>query len=59
MFGAVKLTKNAYFDKYQYSGYGIGLGRTSSLFFQGGGFVGNVTIFGGGMNSSVHINNKK
>ena len=24
LFGAIKLTKNADFDKYKYSGYGIG-----------------------------------
>ena len=45
-------------DKYRYSGYGIGFERRSSFFFPGGGFGQNKIIFGAGMNSSIHIDNK-
>ena len=34
LFGAVKLTKIADIDKYQYFGYGIGFDRKSSFHFQ-------------------------
>ena len=53
------MTKNVNIDKYEYSGYGIGFGRTSSFSFPGGGFGQNVLIFGADMSSSAHINNKK
>ena len=59
LFGAVKLTKNADIDKYQYSGYGIGFYRKGSFSFPGGGFGQNVIIFGVDMSSSVHVDNKK
>ena len=59
MFGAVKLTKNEDIDKYQYSGYGIGFDRKSSLSFPGGGLGQNVIIFGTDMSSSVHVDIKK
>ena len=59
LFGAVTLTKNADIDKYGYSGYGIGFDRRSSFSFPGGGFGQNVLIFGAGMSSSAHIDNKK
>ena len=59
MFGAVKLTKNADFDKYWYPGYGIGFDRKGSFTFPEGGFGQNVIIFGVGMSSSVHVDNKK
>ena len=42
LFGAVTLTKNADFDKYKYSGYGIGFDRRSAFLFPGGGFGQNV-----------------
>ena len=38
LFGAVTLTKNAYIDKYGYSGYGVGFDRRTSFSFPGGGF---------------------
>ena len=57
--GAVTLTKNADFDKYGYSVYGIGFDRRSSFSFPGGGFGQNVLIFGVDMSSSGHIDNKK
>ena len=59
LFGAVTLTKNAYIDKYVYSGYGIGFDRRSRFSFPGGPFGQNVLIFGAGISSSVHIANKK
>ena len=59
LFGAVTLTKNADFDKYGYSGYGIGFDRRSSFTFPGGGFGQNVLIFGTDMSSSTHIDHKK
>ena len=55
----VRLTKNADFDKYDYSGYGIGFNRRSSFSFQGGEFGQNVIIFGADMNSCDHIDNMK
>ena len=59
LFGAVTLTKNADIEKYKYSGYGNGFDRRSSYSFPGGGFVQNIKIFGLGMSSSPHIDNKK
>ena len=59
LFGAVNLIKNADFDKYRYSGYGIGFDRRSSFSFPGGRFGQNVLIFGTDMSSSAHIDNKK
>ena len=58
MFVAVRLTKNADNDKYQYSGYGIGFDRKGSFSFPGSGFGQNVIIFGVDMSSSVHVDNK-
>ena len=58
LFCAVTLTKNADYDKYGYSGYGIGFDRRSSFSFLGGGFGQNILIFGAGMSSSAHIDNK-
>ena len=52
-FGAVTLTKNADIDKYQYSGYGIGFYKKSSLSFAGGRFGEPVIIFGVDMSSSA------
>ena len=53
------MTKNADIDKYEYSGYGIGLDRRSSFSFPGDGFGQNLLIFGADMSSSLHIDNKK
>ena len=58
LFGAVTLTKNADFEKYGYSGFGIGFHRRSSFSFPGG-FGQNVLIFGVDMSSSPHIDIKK
>ena len=59
LFGAIRLTKNADIDKYQYSSYGIGFDKKSSFSFPGGGFGQNVIIFRVDMSSSVHVDNKK
>ena len=59
LFGAVTLTKTVDFEKYKYSGYGIGFDRRSSFSFPSGGFGQNVLIFGVDMSSSPHIDNKK
>ena len=58
MFGEVKLTKNAGFDKYKYSVYDIGF-RRGAFSFPAVGFGCNVIIFGVDMSSSVHVDNKK
>ena len=57
--GAVRLTKNADIDKYQYSGNGTGFDRKSAFSFPGVGFGQNVIIFGVDLSSSVHVDNKK
>ena len=45
LFWAVKVTKNADFDKYKYSGYGIGFdARGSFSLSDGSGFAKNVII---------------
>ena len=59
LFGAVRLTKNADINKYQYSGYGIGFDGKSSFSFPSGAFGQNVIIFGVDMSSSAHFDNKK
>ena len=59
LFGGVTLTKNADFDKYGYSRYGIGFDRRGICSFPGGGFGQNVIIFGADMSSSAHIDNQK
>ena len=58
MFGAVSLTKNADIDKYTCSGYGIGFNRHGEFSF-GNGLGKNCIIFGAGLSSSSHANNKK
>ena len=59
LIGAVTLTKNADIDEYGHSGYGIGFDRRGSFSFPGGGYGQNVLIFGVGMSSSPHIDDKK
>ena len=57
--GTVELTKNADFDKYKYSGYGIGFDAYGSFSLSDGTEFGkNVILFGAGMSSSMHIDNK-
>ena len=57
--GAVTLTKNVDFNKYGYSGYGIGFDRRGSFSFPGGEYGQNVLIFGVDMSFTTHIDNKK
>lgn len=60
MFGAVDLTKNDDFDKYKFSGHGIGYDASGRFSLSDvGGFGKNVIIFGAAMSSSVHANNKE
>ena len=47
------------FEKYGYSGYGLGFDRRSAFLFPDGGFAQNVLIFGADMGFSAHIHNKK
>ena len=58
LFGAIKLTKNAYVDKYKYSGHGIRFDTRGSFSHPSGGDGRNVIIFGADLSSSVHANNK-
>ena len=60
LFGAVKLTKNANFDKFKYLGHGIRFDarRTFSL-SDGSGFDKNVITLGAVMSSSGHVDNGK
>ena len=58
LFGSAKLTKNADFDKYGYSGYGIGFDRETSSSI--GNEIGkNAIIFGVDMSSSSKIDHRK
>ena len=58
--GALKLTKNAEPDKYNYSGYcSVFNSRESFLLSNGSDFGKNVIIFGDDMSSWVRIDNKK
>ena len=56
LFGTVSLTKNADFDKYKYSEYGIGFDR-GSVYSVGNGIGRNVIIFEVDMSSYVHVDN--
>ena len=54
LFGAVKLTKTAYIDKYKYSGYGIGFDGYAFFSHPSSGTGRNVIIFGVDMSSSTN-----
>ena len=58
LFESVNITKNAYTDKYSYSGYGIGFDSRWIFSVRNFDWGKNVVIFGLDMSSSVHINNK-
>ena len=58
LFGAVKLTKIANPNKYSYSGYRIRFDSRSLFSIINFDWGKNVIIFGVGMNSSIHANNK-
>ena len=57
LFGAVKLTKNAYPDKYYCSGYGVGF--DSHLLLISNFDFGKNIIFGANSSSLTHANNRK
>ena len=60
LFGAVKLTKNAYFDNYKCCGYGIGFNARGRFpLSDGSGFGKNVIILGANMSSSLNVDNRK
>ena len=52
------MTKNADISQYKYSRYGIGFDRKGEFSFGSNGLGRNVIIFGAGMSSSVHANNR-
>ena len=58
LFSAVSLTKNDDIDQCRYSGYDIGFDRHGEFSF-GNGLGKNCIIFGTGLSSSSHANNKK
>ena len=58
LFGAVKMTKNSYIDKYGHSGYGIGFDSKGTFLHPSGTTGVNVIIFGVDLSSSAHTNNK-
>ena len=58
LFGAVKIRKHPDIAQYKYYGYGIGFDR-KGFFSLGNGIGRNVIIFGVGMSSSSHTDNKK
>ena len=53
LFGAVKITKNAYISKYKYSGYCIGFDSKGSFLHADGAYGVNVIIFGADLSSST------
>ena len=60
MLWAVKLTKNADFDKYKYSGYGTGFDARGNFSSScGSGFDKNVIIFGPDISSFVHVDSRR
>ena len=59
MLGTARLTKNADFEKYGYSGYGIGFDWRGSFSFPGVGFCSNIIIFGVDIRCSIHVDNKE
>ena len=60
LFGAVKLSKNAYSDKYYYSGYGTGFDTCGTFSLTDNSEFGkNVIIFKVGNSSSVYADNRK
>ena len=59
MFGAVKSTKNADPEKYEYGGYGIRFDARSQFSWADDSWCKNLVIFGVDNSSSVHVDNKK
>ena len=59
LFGAVKLTRSADFDKYKPSGYGTGFEGYETFLFPNGEYGRNIITSGVHMSSSVHVDNSK
>ena len=59
IFGAVKLVKNADFDKYKYCGYSIGFDVHGIFPMLRGGFGKNLIIFDADISSYSYVHNKK
>ena len=59
MFGGVKLAKNTYPDKYEYTGYDIGFDSSSVFSLPDGSMRKNTIIFGADMSISLHFHDKK
>ena len=59
IFGAAKLVKNADFDKYKYSGYGLRFDVHIFFPMLSGGFGKNLIIFGADISLISHVHNKK
>ena len=59
LFGAVKLVKNDYINKYKYFKYGIGIDMKDTFEFPAIGIGRKVIIFGADTDSSIYIDNKK
>ena len=59
LFDAVKITKNTDISKSRYSGYGIGFDSKGIFVFPNGECACIVILFGAGMSSFVHVDNKK
>ena len=57
LFGAIKITKNSYIDKYKYSGYGLGF-DSKEIFSHPAGSFGNAVIFGVDASGSIHASNR-
>ena len=58
LLGAVKLSWNVDPDKYRYSGHGIGFDACSDVDWSDGYKGKNLIIFGAGLSSSTHIDDK-
>ena len=59
LFGAVKLTRSADFDKCKPSGYGTGFEGYETFLFPNGEYGRNIITSGVHMSSSVHVDNSK
>ena len=58
MFGTDNLNKHVDIDQYKYSGNSIEFDRKGEFSFGNNGFGRNCIVFGTGISSSVHVNNK-
>ena len=58
LFISVKLIKNADPNKYKYTGYGMGFDTRGEFSFSDGSYEKNIIIFGAGVSSFNHVDNK-